>query len=361
MSKPALIDLVRTSVPHKQVKNVVDEYQSFHDADVETRKSNYAQMVNNYYDLSTDFYEFGWGQSFHFAPRHRGEALHASLVRHELYLALVLKLGPGMRVLDVGCGVGGPMRNIARFSSAYVVGVNNNDYQIQRGSRHNQEARLEGRCEFLKADFMKLPVPDQSFDGGYAIEATCHAPDKVRLFRELHRVMKDGAEFAGYEWCLTDRYDANDAEHRAIKKDIEEGDGLPDIWSTDHVVEALKEAGFEVLAARDLALEADPETPWYLPLSGRWSLSGFKHTQAGRWLTGKLVRSLEAARVAPKGSTAVSAFLGRAANALVRGGETGIFTPMFFFHVRKPAVLCRAGDDHDVGAATGCRPVGPPQ
>ena len=334
--KPQLTDLVQTSLPNDQVKSVVDEYHSFHAGTVETRKANYTQMVNDYYDLVTDFYEFGWGQSFHFAPRFNGETFDASLARHEMFLALQLGLTAGMNVLDVGCGVGGPMRTIARFSGASIVGVNNNDYQIKRGTKQNQDAGLSARCSFMKADFMKLPVPDKSYDSIYAIEATCHAPDKVKLFTELFRVMKDGAEFAGYEWCLTDKYDGNNAEHRAIKKGIEEGDALPDIWYTQDVVDALTKAGFEVLASQDLAGTSDPQTPWFLPLTGKLSLSGFKHTTAGRWLTNKLVRVLETARIAPKGSTAVSSFLNAGAEALVKGGETGIFTPMFFFHVRKP-------------------------
>ena len=126
---------------------------------------------------------------------------------------------------------------------------------------------------------MKLPVPDKSYDAVYAIEATCHAPDKVKLFTELHRVMKDGAEFAGYEWCLTKKYDKNNPEHRAIKKGIEEGDALPDIWYEADVVDALKQAGFEVLDARDLAPTSDRETPWELALSQPFSLS-LRHLQA---------------------------------------------------------------------------------
>jgi len=250
----------------------------------------------------------------------------------------VLGLKPGMKVLDVGCGVGGPMRAIARFSGASVVGVNNNDYQIKRGGKHNEKAHLAHLCSFMKADFMKLPVPDKTYDAIYAIEATCHAPDKVKLFSELFRVMKDGAEFAGYEWCLTKKYDKNNPEHRAIKKGIEEGDALPDIWYEDDVVDALKQAGFEVLDSRDLAPTSDPETPWELALSQPFSLSlhTFKRTTVGRAVTSRLVRVLETLRIAPKGSTAVSDFLNAGANALVKGGKTGIFTPMFFFHVRKP-------------------------
>ena len=85
--------------------------------------------------------------------------------------------------------------------------------------------------------------------------------------------MKDGAEFAGYEWCLTKKYDKNNPEHRAIKKGIEEGDALPDIWYEADVVDALKQAGFEVLDSRDLAPTSDPETPWELALSQPFSMS----------------------------------------------------------------------------------------
>jgi sterol 24-C-methyltransferase len=337
--KPQLTDLVQTSLEGTEVKSVVDEYHSFHSGTVETRKKNYTKMVNDYYDLVTDFYEYGWGQSFHFAPRHVGESFEASLARHEFFLAKVLGLKPGMTALDVGCGVGGPMRAIARFSGASIVGVNNNAYQIERGSKQNGQTGLARQCSFLKADFMKLPVPDKSYDAVYAIEATCHAPDKVKLFTEIFRVMKDGAEFAGYEWCLTDKYNAHSAEHRAIKKGIEEGDALPDIWYTHDVVDALKQAGFDVLEARDLAPTADPETPWQLALSERFSLRNFKRSTVGREVTRYLVRVLERLRIAPKGSTAVAEFLNAGAKALVRGGETGIFTPMFFFQVRKPSRL----------------------
>ncbi len=48
-----------------------------------------------------------------------------------------------------------------------------------------------------------------------------------------------------------------------------------------------------------------------------------------------MVRVLESIRVLPAGATAVSAFLQAGADALVRGGQAGIFTPMFFYCVRK--------------------------
>ena len=195
---------------------------------------------------------------------------------------------------------------------------------------------LEHLCTFRLGDYMQIPPDDGPYDAVYAIEATCHAPDKARLFAGLARVMRPGALFGGYEWCVTPRYDPGNPEHRAIKLGIEAGDALPDIVPFAAVLDALEKGGFQVLEHRDLAPESDPETPWYEPLAGRWSISGFRHTRAGRTATNLAVRVLETARIAPRGSAAVSTLLNRAAEALVRGGQSGIFTPMFYFLARKP-------------------------
>lgn len=98
----------------------------------------------------------------------------------------------------------------------------------------------------MQADFMKLPFENNSFDGVYAIEATCHAPRREDVYGEIYRVLKPGKVFACYEWCLTPLYDKNNELHRLIKKKIEEGDGLPDMATEQECVNALKAVGFEV-------------------------------------------------------------------------------------------------------------------
>ena len=77
-----------------------------------------------YYDGATQVYEYAWGSSFHFSRFYKGEGFYQSLARHEHYLAAQMQLRPGMRVLDVGCGVGGPAREIATFADVNIVGVN---------------------------------------------------------------------------------------------------------------------------------------------------------------------------------------------------------------------------------------------
>ncbi len=175
-----------------------------------------ADGVPGYYDGTTQLYEFGWAPSFHFSRFYKGESFLASLARHEHYLAANMGLKKGMRVLDVGCGVGGPARQIATFADVNVVGLNNNDFQIQRARQYTRKAGLQDQVTFVKGDFMKLveQFGENSFDAGvfrvllvvssllivctvYAIEATCHAPTWEGVYDQIRRVLKPGGVVSG--------------------------------------------------------------------------------------------------------------------------------------------------------------------
>ena len=332
---------ISKAVERKNFAAAATEYRSFHDGQrgggSSLRKRRYAHMVNRYYDLVTDFYEYGWGRSFHFAPRRRGESFAASLTRHELFLAAALGLQPGMLALDVGCGVGGPMRAIAKSTGAHVVGLNNNAYQLGKCETYNREADLQHLTGILPGDFMDIPAANGNFDAAFQIEATPHAPSKEGAYSEIWRVLKPGGFFVGYEWCMTPAYDAANPEHLKLKKGIEEGNSLPDIASFDEVLSALKNVGFELAEARDVAKDADPETPWYRALEGRdLSLTSVPRTTIGRAVTTFGLRVLEPLGVVPKGTTQVQEFLNIAADSLTAGGRLGIFTPMFYYKARKP-------------------------
>lgn len=88
------------------------------------------EHVDSFYSLVTDIYCWGWGYSFHFSPIFEGMNMRQSEVEHERYIATRAGLKEGLRALDVGCGVGGPMRNIARTTGGSVTGITINDYQV---------------------------------------------------------------------------------------------------------------------------------------------------------------------------------------------------------------------------------------
>jgi len=327
----------------KKVAGDIKEYLDLHDdrnGGVETRNKNYMKMVNHYYNLVTDFYEYGWGKSFHFGRRHAGESFDASLARHEYWLGFQGGFRPGMKVIDVGCGVGGPMRAIARFTGANIIGINNNAYQIEKGRKQNKEAHLDDQCDFIQTDFMHLTshLPAESIDGAYAIEATCHAPDKTACFRQIYEVLKPGATFVAYEWVMTDKYDPSNPVHRQAKKAIEEGDSLPDIAKGEDVIRALKEAGFEVDMAEDVGVvSGENNVSWYATIENKGlSLQNFRSSRLGTMCTTAMLYVLEGLGIAPKGSLHTHNMLLTALVGLRAGGQLGIFTPMYFFRARKP-------------------------
>jgi len=320
----------------KKVSHWESQYDSAKGATVEERNKNYLTLVTQFYDLVTTFYEFGWGQSFHFAPRRSWESFESSIFKHEFYLASKLQLSKGKSCLDVGCGVGGPARNIAAFSDAKVVGLNNNTYQLSRARAHISDAQLSDVVSFIQNDYMKMSIEDNAFDAAYSIESTCHAPDKVGVYSEIFRILKPGGLYGSYEWIITDQCDVNNPEHKRIKEGIEKGNGVADLQKPSSILESMRKAGFEIIESRDLAYRSDKNFPWYLPLSGSFSITGWKHTWLGRFLTNRFVAVLETLRLAPKGTTQVSHLLMATADDLVAGGRQNLFTPMFFVLAKKP-------------------------
>lgn len=107
-----------------------------------------------YYNLATDLYEYGWSQCFHFCRFAYGETFHRAIARHEHYLAHNIGIRPGMKVLDVGCGVGGPAREIVKFTGAHVTGLNINEYQVARATNYARQEGLSHKMKFVQGDFM---------------------------------------------------------------------------------------------------------------------------------------------------------------------------------------------------------------
>lgn len=113
-------------------------------------------------------------------------------------------LKPGMRVLDVGCGVGGPAREIARFADVHITGLNNNAFQVGRGTKYAKESGLQDQVQFVQGDFMKLAEQfgENSFDAVYSIEATCHAPTWEGVYGEILKVLKPGGVVSLVQFLL---------------------------------------------------------------------------------------------------------------------------------------------------------------
>ncbi|XP_055805252.1 24-methylenesterol C-methyltransferase 2-like [Solanum dulcamara] len=317
------------SLPKEKVQEGYERYSSFFERGLDGKEmfssDKVPAFVDTFYDLVTDIYEWGWGQSFHFSPSIRGKSNRDATRMHEEMAVNLLNVEPGARVLDAGCGVGGPMRAIATHSGANVVGITINEYQVERARAHNKKAGLDSLCEVACGNFLKMPFDDDSFDGAYSIEATCHAPKLEEVYGEIYRVLKPGSFYVSYEWVTTELYDSNDSEHVEIIRGIERGNALPGLRSYKDIAEIATKVGFEVVKERDLA--KPPAEPWWTRL---------KMGRIAYWRNHVVVTVLSWLGIAPKGVVDVHDMLLVTADYLAKGGDTGIFTPMHMILCRKP-------------------------
>lgn len=322
-------------------KNIQNYDSSYGQYDLKASLDHSPQTITDmFYNLVTDFYEYGWGDSFHFAPRYKGESFMESIARHEYFLAKKLNMNPGEKVLDMGSGIGGPMRRIAKFTGSHITGVTLNGYQVQRCHKLTPEY-LKPIVNCIQGDFTNLVgLADESFDKVFSIEAHCHVNPRFKVYKEAFRVLKKGGYMATYDWVMTPAFDPKNDEHLRIKRGIEHGDGLPDLITPELILKDAESVGFEVVEHFDISklseeLYKEGNVPWYHPLQASFSLEGFKSTPIGRKTTTGLLHVLEFLKIMPKGSVATAKMLEDGAENLVKAGERKIFTPLYFFLYRK--------------------------
>ncbi|MDX1976333.1 MAG: methyltransferase domain-containing protein [Pseudanabaenaceae cyanobacterium bins.68] len=166
-----------------------------------------ASSVANSYDQWTEdgILEFYWGEHIHLGYYQPGttDFLQAKVdfVHEMVKWAGLDQLPPGTTLLDVGCGIGGSSRILARDYGFEVTGITISPQQVKRA----QELTPPGlSAQFLVDDAMALSFPDQSFDLVWSIEAGPHMPDKQVFARELLRVLKPGGILVVADWNQRD-------------------------------------------------------------------------------------------------------------------------------------------------------------
>src|SRR5262249_11821883 len=148
----------------------------------------------------------------------------------------------GMRVLDVGCGVGGPALTIAEHSRAQVTGLNLVERQVAIARDQAAARGLSDVARFVAGDAMAMPFPDGAFDGLFIFEAGCRRPEKARFCAECAGVLKPGAVFLGRDWMQRDGLTPPEVE-RWIEP-ICRLHAVPELVTPAELAEHLARAGF---------------------------------------------------------------------------------------------------------------------
>ncbi len=159
-------------------------------------------------------------------------------------------LGPGKRVLDAGCGLGGPAAALAREFGAHVTGLTNCEPHVAVGTDIANRQGVGHLVDFRHGDFMDMPFPDESFDVVLNHESFCYVTDALAYLEGVHRILRPGGC-----WRLADGLRTGTPMNEgqmALNNAARRGWAMPDLHSLNDLCSALSQAGFDDIEERDL-------------------------------------------------------------------------------------------------------------
>jgi SAM-dependent methyltransferase len=111
-------------------------------------------------------------------------------------LARLAVAAPGLRVLDVGGGFGGPARTLAVEFGCRVTSLDLTESYVRAARMLTARMRLDDRVTHEVGNALALPFPDGSFDLVWTQNSGMNIADKERLYAGFHRVLRPGGRLA---------------------------------------------------------------------------------------------------------------------------------------------------------------------
>ncbi len=196
---------------------------------INARKYISSSTVASAYDAWTQdkLLERLWGEHIHLGFYPSGEKnidFRKAKVKfvHELVKWSGLdNLPKGSRILDVGCGIGGSSRILAKYYGFNVTGITISPAQVKRA----RELTPDGlNCNFQVMDAMNIKFEDGTFDAVWSVEAGAHMNDKTKFADELLRTLRPGGYLALADWNSRDlrEYPPSSLEKLVLKQLLEQ-------------------------------------------------------------------------------------------------------------------------------------------
>lgn len=168
-------------------------------------------------------------------------------------LARMLAPKPGESVLDIGSGLGGPARYLAKVWGCRVTGIDLTAEFVATAIELTRRTGLSDRVDFKQGSALDLPFDDESFDLAWSQNVVMNIAERERYYAEIHRVLKPGG------WLAI--------------QDVTQGPGgeptYPVIWAdtpatsflrtAEETRTLLEEAGFNILLWEDKTASAIAE------------------------------------------------------------------------------------------------------
>ena len=232
---------------------------------VERSDSELKAGIAKFYDESSAIWLDVWGEHMHHGyypfPYAKGKVDHQAAQVDMIDRSLEWAYGDEKRpqpksVVDVGCGVGGSSRHIAKKYSTIKKGrgISLSPYQIERATQFTKEQGLEKVVKYRVDDAMRSKFANSEFDLTWSMESGEHMPDKKQFFNELFRITAPGGRIIIVTWCHRELKNGEtrltDKETRLLNR-INDAYYLPDWVPASHYLTLAKNLGLEDIRTDD--------------------------------------------------------------------------------------------------------------
>lgn len=165
-----------------------------------------------------------------------------------------------VKILDVGCGIGGSTRHLAKRwpKTSDVTGITISEAQAKHAASLARSQRVDNAM-FLECDAHDLPFSDGSFEIVWAVESEHYMPNKEHFIREMVRVLKPGGVLIIAAWNVRDTQTAplSDSERNIVQFLLDEW-CMTDFISIQEYVDLYKRNGLVEVLSDDWAVSTQP-------------------------------------------------------------------------------------------------------
>jgi cyclopropane fatty-acyl-phospholipid synthase-like methyltransferase len=252
-----------------------------------------SDAASAHYDRVSEAWRYLLGENLHYGIFSADESLQKATDALTALLADMAGLEPGLRVLDVGCGIGTPAAHLARTYGCTVVGISTSSVGIGIAAAKANEEGLSERLAFRCEDAQRTSFEDLSFDRAWVMESSHLMEDKRALLSECFRVLRPLGRVALCDIVLARRLPIEEVLGLAKEFDLlRRVFGRAKMLTLEEYRDLARSVGFAQTVERDLTAETSSTFD-------RWEANADRNEAQVRELIGEeaLQRFREACRV----------------------------------------------------------------
>jgi tocopherol O-methyltransferase len=200
------------------------------------------EKVREFYDFVSPFFHALWGEHLHHGYWIRGdetrEIAQAQLVEH---LATIANIGPGLEILDIGCGMGASSIYLAKHYNAVATGITISPIQLDMARKAAITEGVNARFLLMDAEAMKF---EKLFDVVWSVESVSHYQDISKFFGDVANLLQPNGTFALIDWFKRENLDPADYKKHILP--IEKG-MLVELGTMQEYQSMMKACGLEII------------------------------------------------------------------------------------------------------------------